>query len=683
MNFLSPWFLAGALLVIGPIVVHLIRRSTRDRTQFSATRFLTESQPELQRKSRVQHPLLLLLRCIIVGLIATAFARPFFANEPKSSTQTAASEDVVVLLDESASMRRKGVWPEARERLLRIAGGLQASDRLTIIAASHHATSLLSAELWSQTNPSDREALLRRVLQGRQPGWGPLHLDAAIDTALQAFADNAPRSRKRLVIVSDFASATRIAGLAGRDWPSGLAVFQERVATPITNNASVHWLGWTEGEAKPLLRLRVSRDRGALSLPLRVKIVDASDDQPVGESIQVELASGESRVLTVPLAQVPMSPLRVSLSGDTQDFDNQAYIVPPSRRELRVLYLGEHDDTDPQHAAFYVGRALAAERTARISYAATRPDSAASAAPAALYIVDAELTRDTAESLRRQLEAGAYAVLLLSTNNRLATASALANETEWALGNSTRGDALFGQIDFTHALFAPFADPRFSDFTHIRIWQPLRFTLPSGTQTRVIARFDDDSPAVTISEIGRGRLITFASDWSPRAAQWVLSSKFVPWLHALLEQAAGGPTKPLSVSVATPEQLTNSIGSAQWRPYSPRGEIPFTGQVPTEPGVYELNDSAGSRRVALQVPPEESRTDALPLDALEQLGVPLKPVHAQIQQHPSSAETTAAAETESRQKLWRWLLIATAALLAVESGLALVLGRKSAATASA
>jgi hypothetical protein len=35
MNFLSPWFLAGALAVGGPILFHLIRRAARERTSFS------------------------------------------------------------------------------------------------------------------------------------------------------------------------------------------------------------------------------------------------------------------------------------------------------------------------------------------------------------------------------------------------------------------------------------------------------------------------------------------------------------------------------------------------------------------------------------------------------------------------------------------------------------------------
>ena len=35
MNFLAPFFLLGALTVVGPIIFHLIRRTTREKTPFS------------------------------------------------------------------------------------------------------------------------------------------------------------------------------------------------------------------------------------------------------------------------------------------------------------------------------------------------------------------------------------------------------------------------------------------------------------------------------------------------------------------------------------------------------------------------------------------------------------------------------------------------------------------------
>ncbi|MEZ0258996.1 MAG: BatA domain-containing protein, partial [Chthoniobacter sp.] len=47
MNFLAPLFALGALAVIGPILFHLIRRTTREKTPFSTLMFLEPSPPRI------------------------------------------------------------------------------------------------------------------------------------------------------------------------------------------------------------------------------------------------------------------------------------------------------------------------------------------------------------------------------------------------------------------------------------------------------------------------------------------------------------------------------------------------------------------------------------------------------------------------------------------------------------
>ena len=76
MTFLAPLFLLGALAVALPILFHLIRRTPTVQRRFSSLMFLSPSPPQLSRRSRLDKILLLLLRCLIIGLIAFAFARP-------------------------------------------------------------------------------------------------------------------------------------------------------------------------------------------------------------------------------------------------------------------------------------------------------------------------------------------------------------------------------------------------------------------------------------------------------------------------------------------------------------------------------------------------------------------------------------------------------------------------------
>ena len=113
MSFLYPLFLIGALAVALPILFHLIRRSPRDRIPFSALRFLEPSSPRLTRKSRLEHLWLLLLRCLILLLLAAAFARPYLESALGTFDGETNPPRHFFLLDASASMKRGRAWEDA------------------------------------------------------------------------------------------------------------------------------------------------------------------------------------------------------------------------------------------------------------------------------------------------------------------------------------------------------------------------------------------------------------------------------------------------------------------------------------------------------------------------------------------------------------------------------------------
>ncbi len=62
------------------------------------------------------------------------------------------------------------------------------------------------------------------------------------------------------------------------------------------------------------------------------------------------------------------------------------------------------------------------------------------------------------------------------------TLAALTGWPDIQIAEASGDYALLGQIDFTHPLFAPFADPRFSDFSHIHFWKHRRVTFPAIRQ---------------------------------------------------------------------------------------------------------------------------------------------------------------------------------------------------------
>src|SRR3954468_10586708 len=103
MTFIHGYLLGGLLLAGVPVLLHLLMRQKPRRVRFPAFRFLKARQRVNQRKIRLQHLLLLLLRVAVVAALCLALARPrIFASRTGAAGDRAVH--AVLLVDTSASM---------------------------------------------------------------------------------------------------------------------------------------------------------------------------------------------------------------------------------------------------------------------------------------------------------------------------------------------------------------------------------------------------------------------------------------------------------------------------------------------------------------------------------------------------------------------------------------------------
>ena len=683
MSFLSPLFLIGAALIIGPIIAHLIRQATRTKVVFSTTRFLSASPPKLDRRNRIQHPWLLLLRCLIVAALAFGFARPYLKREvPILSTPTI-PQSVVVVLDESASMQRAGLWDAARQKVYTVTESLGPNDQFALLGVSSGVEHLLTHEQWRNAAPGDRAALVRGILADKKPGWGPKNLDAAVETAStewEQMSENVNAvSRKKIVVVSDFTASARVSGLAGLNWPKGSEVNLESVPPTHPGNAGLQWLGWSENDAGLSLRARVVQSAKSASTALSVQLRDAETNQAIGDAQKLTVQAGDTQIVVMPVpADAAKKPLRLELSGDEENFDNSLWAVHPAPRDVTLTYYGGHAVNDIKHARFYLEHAVTGWKDPVVKVVAG--ESAATSSPSKpgseFLVVAGPLDAAALASVRSKVAAGDFALVLLNDAKMIDTAAALAGETDWAPLQPKQKNAMFGQIDFQHPLFSLFSDPHYSDFTRIQFTQAQSVKLPAKTAAVVAARFDDGSPAVLEAPIGKGRMIVWGSDWSTAVGNWVLSTKFVPWLETLVERAAGGAQRPVMAEMGDMAKLLDGQTTG-WRSLSAAADA-FAPTAPTQPGVYQIQQGDSTRWVALEVPAAASNITVMPVETWEKLGVPL---HAQAvtAATPIAAplgEDQTAPKLEARQKLWRWLLLGAALLLILESIYALALARR-------
>ena len=84
MSFLTPLFFLGLLGVVVPLLIHLQRRHRSEVQPFPSLMFLERIEIPTRRRRRIRHWLLLALRCLVIAVLVTALARPWWRAGPES-----------------------------------------------------------------------------------------------------------------------------------------------------------------------------------------------------------------------------------------------------------------------------------------------------------------------------------------------------------------------------------------------------------------------------------------------------------------------------------------------------------------------------------------------------------------------------------------------------------------------
>jgi Mg-chelatase subunit ChlD len=242
MSFLTPLFWLGAAAVALPVLFHLIRRTTREQTIFSSLMFLLPSPPRLTRRSRLEHILLLLLRCLVLCLLAAAFARPFIRKAMDSGPSDGAGMRMVVLVDSSASMRRANLWADARERVESVLRKSSPSDQVAVYTFDRQLTPVVSFEQWAAVPSGERVPLVKQKLGETSPGWSSTYLGNALIQAAEMLGDASgqpPGAAKEIVLISDLQEGSRLEQLQGYEWPKQIRVSVEALKPKHINNAGL------------------------------------------------------------------------------------------------------------------------------------------------------------------------------------------------------------------------------------------------------------------------------------------------------------------------------------------------------------------------------------------------------------------------------------------------------------
>ena len=687
MSFLAPLFLLGALTVALPIIFHLIRRTTRQRIPFSSLMFLFATPPRLTQRSRLEDLLLLLLRCLVIGLLAVGFSRPFI-RKPVNPAPTTDAKRMLVLLDISASMRRANLWSDARDKVQSVLREVGPADQVALFTFDRELKPLVTFEQWNAFAPGERVAQALRILADTTPGWSGTRLDTALLRAAEMLADASNKTTStpgQIFLISDLQEGSHLDLLQGFEWPRNVGVVVETLKAKQTDNASVQVVGEEDGDPKNAaqIRLRVTNSSESRRDQFKVGWLAPGARGFAGAPAELYVPPGQSRIVALPPLAPGFSSTEVRLQGDAEDFDNGVFVLPPDITRLKVLYLGSEPESDPKQPLYFLKRAFQETRREAVQVVEQAPTSKVSdeqLQTGQLLIVQDSLSPDSAKALHEAVNAGKSILFVLKTEAMGQTLAALLGLDQLNVTEVRPASyAMLGEIDFRDPLFAPFADPRFSDFTRIHFWKYRRLDPSQIPQARVLAKFDTGDPALLEITSGKGRILTLTSGWHPEDSQLALSTKFVPLLYSMLEttgvtrgfpkQYFVGDVVPVSLGpqAITSTSLTVSLPD-KTSVTIPAGETNFSETL--VPGVYTVVSDHPLKTFAVNLDPAEGRTAPFNVDELERLGVPLK--------HPGPPASLVAerkgrlgnAELENRQKVWRWLIIAALVTVLLETWLA-------------
>jgi hypothetical protein len=693
MNFLAPLFLLGGLAVTLPVLFHLMRRRSRERIAFSSLMFLAPTPPRVTRRSRLEHILLLVLRCTVLCLLALGFARPYFQGALSTVLPEPSGKRLVVLVDTSASMRRTPLWTEAKAKALAALDACGPLDQIGLYTFDRQLRSLITFEQWQAMAPAERTAMARQQLNDCSPGWSATQLGPALINAvtileanLQRNTAQGPLGARQILVISDLQEGSRLDGLQGYDWPRGITISLEPLRAQRPSNAGLQWIAEDPAanlavrETGPKLRISNAADSRKEQLHLRW-LTSLASSISTGEILDVYVPAGQSRMASAPKILAGWSEGRLQLTGDDEDFDNMAYLVPPPTEKLNVVFLGAESETNAAELLYFLKRAFQDTPHQTIQILARPPGQtllANEVAEASLVIIADRAPSDQLNALRPFMDAGKTVLLVMKSTGAAATvAGIMGSEAPNIQEAAATGYAMLGQLDFEHPLLSPFADPRFSDFTKIHFWRHRRLALDRLPQARIIGQFENGDPAMVQIPSGQGSLLVFTAGWHPADSQLSVSSKFVPLLHSLLEQSR--TTQPLALQywVGSEVNLTPADTTMPLKVIKPDGtsvELApgnFKFNQTDSPGIYTVASTPTPRRFAVNVAPEESKTAPLSALDFERLGVPLHHAGAAADKQTDLARQRAqAAELENQQKLWQWLIFGSLAVLAMETGLA-------------
>src|SRR5438093_1072672 len=296
MAFLTPAFLLGLGALAIPVLIHLIQRERKRVVEFPSLMFVRRIPYQSVRRRRIRHWALLLLRAAALTMMILAFARPFFRRNAEAMAASGGSREVVILLDQSASMGYGNHFDRARDAARQVVRGLSRDDRATLVLFARNAEENMRAT-------SDKPRL-EAAINGARVTSGATRYGPALKLA-ESILGQSPLKRREAVLISDF-QKTGWSGSEDAHFPEGMTLSTVSVAEPSPTNLAIPSVSFARAAFS-------GQERITLTAGLTNKGDAALNDVPVTLSVDGhEIETARASVLPHTSSSVVFAPFTLT-----------------------------------------------------------------------------------------------------------------------------------------------------------------------------------------------------------------------------------------------------------------------------------------------------------------------------------------------------------------------------------
>lgn len=632
-----------------PIIIHLWNRRRFKKVVWAAMRFVQISVEKNKKRMEIEDMILLALRCLLLFLLALALARPAFRDSAAGAFGVA-KVTAVLLLDNSGSMGMSdGVetrFEQGRKAAEQIINSLPSGSAVAVYLASDTAKPLLA-------EPTHDLNLARKVIREARLSDRGTEMYQPLERAVETLKGRAA-VQKEIYLITDGQSAgwsqlgdiqTLLARATDAGKKENLQTHLVLVGRREERNLGITDLTLASG-LSPInrpLRFEVSvANTGSLKVD-NVKVSIAVDADAASDSVVIpEIPPGQIRTasLFVRLRTEGWHSVTAKIGQDALPFDDQRVLAVRGIKELSALLIDGDPGDEPRAAeTFFIRLAMAPVPFAEQQDYFVKPRAVTVPELSGVRFDDydvvvlanvAEITVAQSQLLERFVRRGGGLLVFPGPrtnptfyNERLGRELKLLPAAIGDLVGDEQQDEKFAHFqskNYDHPIISLWRNQSAGTIASARFYKYFKL-LPiidgnSSTNvadaTKVVLRFEDESPAVVEKSYGLGRVVQFASTGDIAWNDLPVRPAVVPLLHRILAAVTQNRDQSANLPVGQPfvrrlhaERIGQDASVVNPAHEGDERDLEKIAMIEGNPGVtYDRTDQSGIYEVKLSDPEE-------------------------------------------------------------------------------